>query len=83
MVNVKDFNLIYFRKSDGRKFLVRFITKRDLVLIDTVTGEVLRLTEMKVRMRFRPDKISNKKNKKKRPFINFGKRRIIKRENDD
>jgi hypothetical protein len=76
MINVDDFNLIYFRKTDKRKFLVKYVTKLDLILIDSVTGEVLRMSEMKVRTRFRPDKITNKANRKRRPFMNFGRRRI-------
>lgn len=76
MINVEDFNLIYFRKADERKFLVRYVTKMDLILIDSLTGEVHRLTEMKVRTRFRPDKANNKRNKKRQPFMNFGKKRI-------
>jgi hypothetical protein len=46
------------------------------MLLDSETGEVLRISEMKMRRRFRPDKVSNKANKRKRPFINFGRKRI-------
>jgi hypothetical protein len=77
VVDLTKFNLIYFRKTDGRKFLVRYVTKQDLILIDTTTGDLLRLTEMKVRTRFRPDKVNNKANRKKRPFINFKRKRAI------
>lgn len=76
MININDFSLIYLRKSDERKFLVRYVTKLDLILIDSVSGDVLKMSEAKVRRRFRPDKISNKANKKRRPFMNFGKKRI-------
>jgi hypothetical protein len=76
VININDFYLIYIRRTDGRKFLGRYITKLDLMLLDSETGEVLRISEMKMRRRFRPDKVSNKANKRKRPFINFGRKRI-------
>jgi hypothetical protein len=76
MINLLDFNLIYFRKEDERKFLVRLITKDDYVLIDTVTGDLLRMTLSVMRRRFRPCHRLNKLNKKRRPVMNFGRRRI-------
>jgi hypothetical protein len=76
MIDLKQFNLVYFRKADGRKFLVWKQNKIDTILVDTETGEVLRMSETKMRMYYRPDKKMNKVNKKKRPFMNYGKKRI-------
>jgi hypothetical protein len=76
MINLEDFNLIYLRKEDSRKYLVRHVTKYDSVAIDSVTGEVQRLTWYYLAKLFRPDLKSNKANKKKMRFMNFGKKRI-------
>lgn len=73
MVNVSDFNLIYIRRIDGRKFLVKYATKIDMIFLDSVTGEILRLTQTYARRRYKPDKVSNKINRK-RIFINYGKK---------
>jgi hypothetical protein len=73
MVNIRDYNLIYLRISDGRKFLVKYATKIDMIFLDSVTGEVLRLTQSFARRRYKPDKVANKVNKKQ-VFLNFGKK---------
>ena len=73
MVNVSDFNLIYLRRIDGRKFLVKYATKIDMIFLDSVTGEILRLTQTYARRRYKPDKVANKINRK-RIFINYGKK---------
>jgi spermidine synthase len=67
MVDLQKFNLIYFRIEDGRKFLVRHITKYDSVVIDSVTGEIERLTWYFLTKLYKRDGKANKRNKK-RPF---------------
>lgn len=76
MINLEDFNLIYFRKSDEVKFLVKHVTKYDSVIIDSTTGIITRITWYYLAKFYRPDVKSNKLNKKKMKFINFGKKRI-------
>jgi hypothetical protein len=76
MIDLSEFNLIYLRKEDDRKYLVRHVTKYDSVAIDSVTGEIMRLTWYYLSKSFRPDIKTNKANKKKMRFINFGKKRI-------
>ena len=76
MIDLEDFNLIYLRKEDARKFLVRHVTKYDAVIIDSVTGEIHRLTWYYLAKLFRPDLKSNKANKKRPRFMNFGKKRV-------
>ena len=76
MIDLNDFNLIYLRKEDGRKYLVRHVTKYDSVIIDSVTGEVKRMTWYYLAKLFRPNTEANKANKKKMRFMNFGKKRI-------
>lgn len=62
MIDLTTYNLIYFRKSDERKFIGKMITKLNRKLIDSVTGEVLNVTEYQLRRDFRPDKKTNGKN---------------------
>lgn len=76
MIDLKTFNLIYVRKKDGRKFLVKNVTKYDYRVIDTVTGEVFNLSQYQLRTSYSPAKKVNKVNKKKRRFMNFGKKRV-------
>lgn len=76
MINLDDFNLIYLRKEDEVKFLVRHVTKYDSVIIDSVTGIVSRITWYYLAKSYRPDVQTNKLNKKKMKFMNFGKKRI-------
>jgi hypothetical protein len=76
-IDLSEYNLIYFRRVDRRKFLVRHITKMNWRLIDSVTGDILDMTESKAKPRFVPDKKTNRLNKKKRPFMNFGKKRVV------
>lgn len=70
------FNLVYTRKSDGRFFLCRLITKMDYILIDTKCGLVLRLTEARLKRWYSPVKHLNRINKRKPWTMNFGKKRI-------
>lgn len=75
MIDLSDFNLIYLRKEDGRKFLVRHVTKYDSVIICAYTGIITRLTWYYLAKDYRPAQV-NKLNKK-RAFMNFGKKRIV------
>lgn len=75
MIDVSTFNLIYVRKEDSRKFLVRQITKLNFVALDSVTGQVLRLSQHMLRTFYRPMKEVNKHNGR-RYFMNYGRRRI-------
>jgi len=75
MIKLEDFNLIYLRKEDSRKYLVRHVTKYDSVIIDSVTGDVFRVTWYFLTKLYKRDKVSNKRNKKRPRFINFGRKR--------
>jgi hypothetical protein len=75
MINLKDFNLIYLRKEDDRKYLVKHVTKYDSVVIDSVTGDVTRITWYFLTKLYKRDGKSNKRNKKRPRFINFGRNR--------
>jgi hypothetical protein len=71
VVDLSTFNLIYYRKSDNRKYLVKRITKLDFVMIDTVSGFVMPITQSKLRSRYYPDKKLNGINKLKRLYMDF------------
>jgi len=75
MIDLNDFNLIYLRKVDGVKFLVRHVTKYDSMIICSLTGIISRLTWYYLAKDYTPSK-ANKKNKK-RHFMNFGKKRLL------
>jgi hypothetical protein len=75
-IDLSTFNLICTRNSDGRKFIYKYITKLNLKLIDTVTGEVLELSQAMFRKDYTPDGKANGANRKKPRFINFGRKRV-------
>ena len=67
-VDVTTYNLIYIRKSDRRKFLGKLITKLDRKLIDSETGDILEITEYRLRKEYQHDKKNNAKNKNCKNF---------------
>lgn len=75
-INLDSYNLICTRNEDGRKFLYKYVTKMDVRCIDSETGEILSLTQAKFRSRFTPDSKSNKRNKKRPFFMNYGRERV-------
>lgn len=75
MIDLAQYNLVYTRNVDQRKFLVRLITKMNYSAIDTQTGEVLRLTQARLKRDFKPVKELNKINRKKRVYLQFGRRK--------
>jgi hypothetical protein len=76
-IDLESYNLVYVRKLDGRKFLCKSVSKYDYRLIDTITGELIKdVTQYELRKLYRPSKKVNKRNKKKRQFMNFGKKRV-------
>jgi hypothetical protein len=44
MVDLNEYRLTYFRKSDGRKFLARRLTGQEYVLFDPEENSKLRIT---------------------------------------
>lgn len=75
-IDLSTFNLVCTRNSDGRKFIYKYKTKMDIRLIDCESGKVLDLSQAIFRKNFTPDEETNKRNKKRPSFMNFGKRRI-------
>jgi hypothetical protein len=73
-IDLSTYNLIYKRRSDGRKFLGKMITKLNRRVIDSVTGEVIDLSEYKLRRDFKSLIRTNRENMKK-TFSRFSNRR--------
>ena len=63
-VDFESFNLIYFRKEDKVKFLVKRITCDDYVVIDSEKGTIEKINRYTLRKLFIPNKKVNKINKK-------------------
>lgn len=76
-VDLTLFNLVYTRDNDKRIFLCRSITRMDYLLIDSVSGETLRLTKAKLNRWYSPVKELNRVNKRRQWLINYGRKRIV------
>ena len=77
VIDLALYNLVYTRDSDKRVFLCRSITRMDYALIDTVTGDDLRLTKAKLNRWYSPVKELNRVNKRRQWLINYGRKRIV------
>lgn len=75
VVDLSNYNLVYKRKSDDRKFLVRAITKMDYSVIDTVTGKEEKMTQAKLKSRMKPVKEVNKRNKKRPLYLSYARKK--------
>lgn len=61
-IDLSTYNLIYKRRSDGRKFLGKMITKLNRRVIDSVSGEVIDLTEYRLRKEYQAVEKANRRN---------------------
>lgn len=65
----KDFNLVFYHKETGEKFLGKRVTKHDYVIMDIDTKTKLRLSRYALDKAFDADKDNEKRQKKVR--LNF------------
>lgn len=74
--DIEEFTSIALRKSDGRKFLYRYLITKTLVkVMDTTNGETEQFSQPSFLRQFKPNKKLNNKNRK-RHFMNYGKKRV-------
>ena len=76
MIDLSTFNLVYLRKSDGQMFLVKLVTKVNYRIINSSDGKIDDISEAKLKRWYSPVRELNRVNKKRPPFMNYGRKRI-------